>query len=46
MVYPSLGLRNPREVVGNTYVDTELQDSSSEFAYPDQQIVTENLSFV
>ncbi len=35
------GLKNRREVVGNTYVDAALANGSSEFAYPGQQLVTE-----
>lgn len=35
------GLRNRREVVGDEYVDRALQNGSSEFAYPGQQLVTE-----
>lgn len=36
-----IGLQNRREVVGNAYVDAALQNGSSEFAYPGQQLVTE-----
>lgn len=35
------GLKNRREVVGDVYVDKSLQNGSSEFAYPNQQLVTE-----
>lgn len=35
------GLRNRREVVGDAYVNAALQNGSSEFAYPGQQLVTE-----
>ena len=35
------GLKNRREVVGDEYVDRALQNGSSEFAYPGQQLVTE-----
>ncbi|KAL4863823.1 hypothetical protein BDV12DRAFT_201757 [Aspergillus spectabilis] len=35
------GLKNRREVVGDTYVDAALRNGSSEFAYPGQQLVTE-----
>jgi 4-carboxymuconolactone decarboxylase len=35
------GLKNRREVVGDTYVDAALKNGSSEFAYPGQQLVTE-----
>jgi 4-carboxymuconolactone decarboxylase len=36
-----LGIKNRREVVGDSYVDAALQNGSSEFAYPGQQLVTE-----
>lgn len=36
-----IGLQNRREVVGNAYVDAALQNGSSDFAYPGQQLVTE-----
>jgi 4-carboxymuconolactone decarboxylase len=36
-----IGLQNRREVVGNAYVDAALQNGSSEFSYPGQQLVTE-----
>ncbi|XHG03772.1 hypothetical protein AWENTII_007062 [Aspergillus wentii] len=36
-----LGLQNRREVVGDAYVNAALQNGSSEFAYPGQQLVTE-----
>lgn len=36
-----LGLQNRREVVGDAYVNTALQNGSSEFSYPGQQLVTE-----
>ncbi|KAF9698078.1 hypothetical protein EKO04_003943 [Ascochyta lentis] len=35
------GLKNRREVVGEAYVNRALQNGSSEFAYPGQQLVTE-----
>ncbi|MBE3048779.1 hypothetical protein IMZ48_41030 [Candidatus Bathyarchaeota archaeon] len=35
------GLGNRREVVGDVYVDKSLQNGSSEFAFPNQQLVTE-----
>lgn len=35
------GLRNRREVVGEAYVETALHNGSSEFAYPQQQLITE-----
>jgi 4-carboxymuconolactone decarboxylase len=35
------GLQNRREVVGNAYVDTALNNGKSEFSYPGQQLVTE-----
>ncbi|KAL3443406.1 CMD-domain-containing protein [Aspergillus insuetus] len=35
------GLKNRREVVGDAYVDAALNNGSSEFAYPGQQLVTE-----
>lgn len=34
------GLQNRREVVGDPYVDKALENGSSEFAYPGQQLVT------
>lgn len=37
----SKGLQNRREVVGDTYVNNALKNGSSEFAYPNQQLVTE-----
>ncbi|SPO07398.1 related to uncharacterized homolog of gamma-carboxymuconolactone decarboxylase subunit [Cephalotrichum gorgonifer] len=37
----NLGLQNRRKVVGSAYVDTALRAGSSEFAYPNQQLVTE-----
>lgn len=36
-----LGIQNRREVVGDVYVNAALQNGSSEFAYPGQQLVTE-----
>jgi 4-carboxymuconolactone decarboxylase len=36
-----IGLRNRREVVGDSYVDAALQNGSSEFSYPGQQLITE-----
>ncbi|KAM0713410.1 hypothetical protein Q7P37_010372 [Cladosporium fusiforme] len=36
-----MGLKNRREVVGNTYVDAALRNGSSEFSFPGQQLVTE-----
>ncbi|VUC37296.1 unnamed protein product [Clonostachys rosea] len=36
-----VGLKNRREVVGNEYVERALQNGSSEFAYPGQQLFTE-----
>lgn len=35
------GLKNRREVVGDAYVNKALENGSSEFAYPAQQLVTE-----
>ncbi|KXJ88650.1 AhpD-like protein [Microdochium bolleyi] len=35
------GLKNRREVVGSEYVGRSLQAGASEFAYPNQQLVTE-----
>lgn len=35
------GLKNRREVVGDVYVDKSLALGSTEFAYPNQQLVTE-----
>lgn len=35
------GLKTRREVVGDVYVDRSLQNGSSEFAFPGQQLVTE-----
>lgn len=35
------GLRNRKEVVGDAYVHNALQNGSSEFAYPQQQLITE-----
>ena len=35
------GLKNRREVVGEAYVARALENGSSEFAYPGQQLVTE-----
>ncbi|CAH0023719.1 unnamed protein product [Clonostachys rhizophaga] len=35
------GLQNRRQVVGNLYVDRSLENGSSEFAFPNQQLVTE-----
>jgi 4-carboxymuconolactone decarboxylase len=35
------GLKNRREVVGDKYVSTALNNGSSEFAFPNQQLVTE-----
>lgn len=35
------GLKNRREVVGDVYVEKSLQNGSSEFAYPNQRLVTE-----
>ncbi len=35
------GLKNRREVVGETYVAAALKNGSSEFAFPNQQLVTE-----
>lgn len=37
----ALGLKNRRKVVGSAYVDTALKNGSTEFAYPNQQLVTE-----
>ncbi|PNP42058.1 hypothetical protein THARTR1_11195 [Trichoderma harzianum] len=37
----AIGLKNRRKVVGNAYVDTALRNGSTEFAYPNQQLVTE-----
>ena len=39
------GLKNRREVVGDKYVSTALNNGSSEFAFPNQQLVTEWVSF-
>ncbi|CAJ0553096.1 Ff.00g116080.m01.CDS01 [Fusarium sp. VM40] len=36
-----LGIKNRREVVGDSYVDAALKNGSSEFSYPGQQLVTE-----
>ncbi|WPG98891.1 Hypothetical protein R9X50_00169100 [Acrodontium crateriforme] len=35
------GLKNRREVVGDEYVNKALENGSSEFAFPGQQLVTE-----
>ncbi|KAI3571584.1 AhpD-like protein [Fusarium oxysporum f. sp. albedinis] len=35
------GLKNRRKVVGGAYVDLALRNGSTEFAYPNQQLVTE-----
>ena len=35
------GLKNRREVVGDAYVNKALQNGSTEFSYPGQQLVTE-----
>lgn len=35
------GLKNRREVVGDVYVDRAIKNGSSEFAFPNQQLVTE-----
>ncbi|CAG9984542.1 unnamed protein product [Clonostachys byssicola] len=35
------GLQTRREVVGNVYVDRSLENGSTEFTYPNQQLVTE-----
>ncbi|KAG5742935.1 hypothetical protein H9Q70_014350 [Fusarium xylarioides] len=35
------GIKNRRKVVGDAYVDLALQKGSTEFAYPNQQLVTE-----
>ncbi|KAH7213838.1 AhpD-like protein [Fusarium oxysporum] len=35
------GIKNRREVVGDSYVEASLQNGSSEFAFPNQQLVTE-----
>ncbi|KAJ4858072.1 carboxymuconolactone decarboxylase family domain-containing protein [Trichoderma breve] len=37
----AIGLKNRRKVVGDAYVDTALKNGSTEFAYPNQQLVTE-----
>ena len=37
----NLGLQTRREVVGDSYVDNSLRNGSSEFAYPEQQLITE-----
>lgn len=37
----AIGLKNRRKVIGNVYVDTALRNGSTEFAYPNQQLVTE-----
>lgn len=37
----ALGLKNRREVVGDAYVNKALENGSSEFGYPGQQLVTE-----
>ena len=36
-----VGLKNRREVVGNVYVNKALENGSSEFAFPGQELVTE-----
>lgn len=36
-----VGLKNRREVVGETYVSKALENGSSEFAFASQQLVTE-----
>jgi 4-carboxymuconolactone decarboxylase len=35
------GLKNRREVVGDAYVNKALENGSSEFAFPRQELVTE-----
>ncbi|KAF4996044.1 hypothetical protein FDECE_12595 [Fusarium decemcellulare] len=35
------GLKNRRKVVGGAYVDLALRNGSTEFAYPNQQLVTD-----
>lgn len=35
------GLKNRQEVVGKVYVGKALENGSSEFAFPGQQLVTE-----
>jgi 4-carboxymuconolactone decarboxylase len=35
------GLKNRREVLGETYVNQTLQRGSSEYIFPAQQLVTE-----
>jgi 4-carboxymuconolactone decarboxylase len=36
-----IGLKNRREVVGDAYVNKALENGSSEFSYPGQQLVTD-----
>ena len=36
-----VGLKNRREVVGNVYVNKALENGSSEFTFPGQELVTE-----
>lgn len=36
-----VGLKNRREVVGDVYVNKALENGSSEFAFPGQELVTE-----
>lgn len=36
-----MGLKNRREVVGDVYVNKALENGSSEFAFPGQELVTE-----
>ena len=35
------GLKNRKEVVGEVYVNKALENGSTEFAYPGQELVTE-----
>ncbi|KAJ3944500.1 uncharacterized protein N0V96_006034 [Colletotrichum fioriniae] len=36
------GLKNRREVVGEGYVETAMRNGSSEFAFAQQELITEN----
>ncbi|KAJ0281894.1 hypothetical protein CBS470a_008055 [Colletotrichum nupharicola] len=36
------GLKNRREVVGESYVDNAMRNGSSEFAFAQQELITEN----
>lgn len=35
------GLKNRREVVGESYVDNAMRNGSSEFAFAQQELITE-----